>query len=51
MASNLGVATVAYLPYAFFNLVCPLISAAYAKYDFKIERIEPVEEKPVTAVG
>ncbi|MGS0727352.1 Na+/H+ antiporter NhaC family protein, partial [Shewanella sp. 0m-11] len=51
MASTLGVATVAYLPYAFFNLVCPLISAAYAKYDFKIERIEPVEKNPVTAVG
>ncbi|MCL1056678.1 Na+/H+ antiporter NhaC [Shewanella gelidimarina] len=41
MAGTLGVATIAYLPYAFFNLVCPLISAAYAHYDFKIERIEP----------
>jgi NhaC family Na+:H+ antiporter len=41
MASTLGVATIAYLPYAFFNLVCPLISAAYAHYDFKIERLEP----------
>ncbi len=47
MASTLGVATVAYLPYAFFNLLCPLISAAYAKYDFKIERI--AEQKQALA--
>ncbi|ABV85803.1 Na+/H+ antiporter NhaC [Shewanella pealeana] len=47
MASTLGVATVAYLPYAFFNLVCPLISAAYAKYDFKVERL-PQAEVPQT---
>ncbi|MCG9728438.1 Na+/H+ antiporter NhaC [Shewanella sp. Isolate13] len=45
MASTLGVATVAYLPYAFFNLVCPLISAAYAHYDFKIERLSPEAEQ------
>ncbi|WP_428636603.1 Na+/H+ antiporter NhaC [Shewanella sp.] len=43
MASTLGVATIAYLPFAFFNLVCPFISAAYAYYDFKIERLEENE--------
>ena len=47
MASTLGVATIAYLPYAFFNLVCPFISAAYAHYDFKIERLEPELEEAI----
>ncbi|QIR13470.1 Na+/H+ antiporter NhaC [Shewanella aestuarii] len=37
MASTLGVATFAYLPYAFFNLVCPLVSATYAYFNIKIE--------------
>lgn len=40
MASTLGVATIAYLPYAFFNLVCPLISGSYAYFNFKIEKLE-----------
>ncbi|ABV35088.1 Na+/H+ antiporter NhaC [Shewanella sediminis HAW-EB3] len=44
MASTLGVATIAYLPYAFFNLVCPLISASYAYFNFKIEKLEEVSE-------
>ncbi|MEZ9198823.1 Na+/H+ antiporter NhaC [Shewanella sp. 10N.286.54.B9] len=47
MASTLGVATIAYLPYAFFNLVCPFISAAYAHYDFKIERLAPELEEAI----
>ncbi|WP_185817616.1 Na+/H+ antiporter NhaC [Shewanella atlantica] len=44
MASTLGVATIAYLPYAFFNLVCPLISASYAYFNFKIEKLEEGSE-------
>jgi len=33
------VATVAYLPYAFFNLLSPLISLLYGFTGFHIERI------------
>ncbi|GGI97017.1 Na+/H+ antiporter NhaC [Shewanella hanedai] len=44
MASTLGVATIAYLPYAFFNLVCPLISASYAYFDFKILKLEDMDD-------
>ncbi|PAJ75103.1 Na+/H+ antiporter NhaC [Pseudoalteromonas sp. NBT06-2] len=40
MAVTLGVATVAYLPYAFFNLICPILSAIYAYFNIKIERLE-----------
>ena len=44
MASTLGVATIAYLPYAFFNLVCPLISGSYAYFNFKIEKLEDMPD-------
>ncbi|MBQ4889351.1 Na+/H+ antiporter NhaC [Shewanella sp. MMG014] len=40
MASTLGVATIAYLPYAIFNLVCPFISASYAYFNIKIEPLD-----------
>ncbi|RLV61477.1 Na+/H+ antiporter NhaC [Parashewanella curva] len=40
MASTLGVATLAYLPFAFFNLICPLVSGTYAYFKFKIEPLE-----------
>ena len=39
MAGTLGVATLAYLPFAFFNLVNPLISIMYGYTGFKIVRI------------
>jgi NhaC family Na+:H+ antiporter len=41
MAGVLGVATVAYLPYAFFNLLSPAISLLYGLTNFHIERVEP----------
>jgi NhaC family Na+:H+ antiporter len=41
MAGVLGVPTVAYFPYAFFNLLSPLISLIYALTGFHIERIDP----------
>ncbi|MBI1357202.1 MAG: Na+/H+ antiporter NhaC [Acidobacteria bacterium] len=40
MASVLGVATFAYLPYAFLNLLGPVISIAYGLTGFTIEKIE-----------
>jgi NhaC family Na+:H+ antiporter len=46
MAATLGVPTLAYLPFCFFNLVNPFVSAAYGYADFKIERCEDVQPDP-----
>ncbi|MBT1443275.1 Na+/H+ antiporter NhaC [Shewanella sp. JM162201] len=40
MASTLGVATLAYLPFAFFNYICPLVSAGYAYFEIKLLPLE-----------
>jgi NhaC family Na+:H+ antiporter len=45
MSSTLGVATFAYLPYAMFNLINPLVSLIYGITGFTILRQEP-EEQP-----
>jgi Na+:H+ antiporter, NhaC family len=44
MAQTLGVATFAYLPFAFFNLLVPLVNAVYGFTGFTIEKIEPETE-------
>jgi NhaC family Na+:H+ antiporter len=44
MATTLGVATFAYAPFAFFNLINPLVSALYGFTGFTIEKLEPGEE-------
>ena len=55
MAGVLGVATVAYVPYAFFNLLSPLISLLYGFTGFRIERTSappgdvPLQPIPETA--
>jgi len=36
VSSTLGVATIDYLPYAFFSLLCPLISILYAIFGYAI---------------
>ncbi|MDH3642333.1 MAG: Na+/H+ antiporter NhaC [Gammaproteobacteria bacterium] len=41
MAATLGVPTLAYLPFCFFNLVNPFVSAAYGYTNFTIEPAEP----------
>jgi len=46
MSATLGVATVSYAPYAFFNLLCPLIAIAYAYANFALKPLEG----PVAAV-
>ncbi len=53
MAGVLGIPTIAYLPYCFFNLLSPLISVIYGFTGFRIEHIPPVEatEAPVEAVA
>lgn len=44
MAGTLGVATFAYLPYCFFNLINPVIALIYGFLNFKITPAEPVVE-------
>ncbi|GMR17516.1 MAG: Na+/H+ antiporter NhaC [Gammaproteobacteria bacterium] len=48
MAATLGVATFAYLPFAFFNLINPLVSIIYGFTGFTIETIDESAE-PVAA--
>ncbi len=45
-AGVLGVATVAYAPFAFFNLINPLLSFVYAALGLKIGRVEPHSHFP-----
>ena len=46
MSATLGVATLAYLPFAVFNLASPIISLFWGFTGFKIERMPPVQEEP-----
>lgn len=39
----LGVATFAYLPYCFFNIISPIVSVLYGMYNIKISPIIPEE--------
>jgi NhaC family Na+:H+ antiporter len=43
MGAVLGVATVSYLPFAFFNIASPLLSVVYGFIGFKIVRAEPAQ--------
>jgi NhaC family Na+:H+ antiporter len=44
MAAVLGVPTLVYLPYAFFNIASPVLSVLYGVTGFKIEKVPPVDE-------
>jgi len=46
MSGTLGVATLAYLPYCFFNLINPIMSAAYAIMNFQIAPASPETKTP-----
>jgi len=46
----LGVATGAYLPYAFFNLISPIMTIAVAYFNYKIRKIKPVSPETESAV-
>lgn len=47
MAGTLGVATFAYLPYALFNLINPLVSLLYGFAGFTIYKIEDGNEEEI----
>jgi NhaC family Na+:H+ antiporter len=44
VAGTLGIETIAYFPFAFFNLINPLLSFAYAFFGFQIDHVEPGTE-------
>ncbi len=44
MSATLGVATFAYLPYCFFNLVNPLVATVYGFTDYKVLRVDDPQE-------
>lgn len=46
MAAVLGVPTLSYLPYAFFNIASPLIDLGYGFSGFRIERLGEGEDHP-----
>lgn len=43
MAGTLGIATFAYAPYCFFNLISPVISVLYGMYNIKIAPLDQAE--------
>jgi NhaC family Na+:H+ antiporter len=47
MAGTLGVATFAYLPYAFFNLINPVVSLIYGVTGFTIRKMEGGDEAEI----
>ena len=49
MAATLGVATLAYLPFAFFNLINPLVSIAYGFTGFTIVKEDESQEDELAA--
>ena len=46
MAAALGVPTLSYLPYCFFNLASPVISLFYGFTGLRIEHVQPTGEPP-----
>ncbi len=51
MAATLGVATLDYLPYAFFNLVSPMVALVLAYAGFKILRLPDTDATPPPAAS
>jgi Na+:H+ antiporter, NhaC family len=48
-SSVLGVSTISYLPYAFFNLISPVMSILFACLNIKIRRISREDKKDIEA--
>ena len=43
MSASLGVATFAYLPFCFFNLINPVVAIIYGLFNIKIEKLNESE--------
>jgi NhaC family Na+:H+ antiporter len=48
MAATLGVATIAYLPFCFFNIINPILSFAFDLMGFKIKMLPVDKEQTLT---
>jgi NhaC family Na+:H+ antiporter len=48
MSAVLGVSTLAYLPFAIFNIVSPLLSVVYGYTGFKLVKVQSTEEAEAT---
>ena len=42
MSATLGVATFAYLPFCFFNLVNPIVAIIYGLFNIRIEKLDEI---------
>ena len=51
MTGVLGVSTLQYAPWAFFNYLNPLVAVAYALTGFRVERLEPDRAAPLPPPG
>jgi NhaC family Na+:H+ antiporter len=49
MSATLGVATFSYAPYAFFNLLCPVIAIAYGYLNFALKPLEAPADDVIAA--
>jgi len=49
-ASVLGIGTLTYLPYAFFNLLSPFMTLLFAWFMIKIKRTQPADPNPATSL-
>ena len=49
MSATLGVATFSYAPYAFFNLLCPVIAIAYGYFNFALKPVETAADDVIAA--
>jgi NhaC family Na+:H+ antiporter len=49
MSAALGVSTLLYLPFCFFNIASPLLSLVYGFTGFRIERVRPAGTEPADA--
>lgn len=49
MSATLGVATFSYAPYAFFNLLCPVIAIAYGYLNFALKPLEAATDDVIAA--
>jgi NhaC family Na+:H+ antiporter len=49
MGAVLGVPTLVYLPFCFFNIASPLLSVAYGFTGFRIEKVEPAGSGPTNS--
>ena len=49
MSATLGIATVSYAPYAFFNFLCPVIAIFYGFANIALKPLEPAAEPQAEA--